>query len=136
MRPRTRIRVGRCATLSRPPRLAPPLTSLVPTAGPFDREKLPTVISRSTQSLQRSITYMRLPDALRMQHKYESAATRLPPLAHMCISAELELLGVVSHCAEEEADSPTAELAQRRNGYVISNGAPGFLLSPPSRHAD
>lgn len=79
---------------------------------------------------------MRLPDALRMQHKYESAATRLPPLAHMCISAELELLGVVSHCAEEEADSPTAELAQRRNGYVISNGAPGFLLSPPSRHAD
>ncbi|GAA5910062.1 hypothetical protein JCM8208_000943 [Rhodotorula glutinis] len=95
--------------------------------GPFEREKLATVVSRSTQSLQRSITYMRLPDHLRIQHKYESAATRLPPLAHMCISSELELLGVVSHCAEGEADSPTAELAQRKNGFVISNDSDYFI---------
>ncbi|GAA5842150.1 hypothetical protein JCM9279_002800 [Rhodotorula babjevae] len=95
--------------------------------GPFEREKLATVVSRSTQSLQRSLTYMRLPDHLRSQHKYESAATRLPPLAHMCISSELELLGVVSHCAEGEADSPTAELAQRKNGFVISNDSDYFI---------
>ena len=100
---------------------------LPPPAGPFEREKLATVVSRSTQSLQRSLTYMRLPDNLRLQHKYESAATRLPPLAHMCISSELELLGVVSHCAEGEADSPTAELAQRKNGFVISNDSDYFI---------
>ncbi|KPV73493.1 uncharacterized protein RHOBADRAFT_54712 [Rhodotorula graminis WP1] len=99
--------------------------------GPFEREKLATVISRSTQSLERSITYMRLPDHLRTHHKYESAATRLPPLAHLCIWSELELLGVVNHCAEGEADSPTAELAQRKNGFVISNGE--FPLVPPNQ---
>ncbi|GAA6009108.1 uncharacterized protein JCM10292_005322 [Rhodotorula paludigena] len=95
--------------------------------GPFDAEKLPTVISRSNQSLQRSIKYMRLPDTLRGQHQHASAATRLPPLAHMAIAAELALLGVPSHCAEEEADSPTAELAQRRNGFVISNDSDYFI---------
>lgn len=108
--------------------------------GPFDTEKLPTVISRSSQSLQRSIKYMRLPDTLRGQHQHASAATRLPPLAHMAISAELALLGVPSHCAEEEADSPTAELAQRRNGFVISNGTLACTFRharhSPSEHSD
>ncbi|BGP42355.1 hypothetical protein JCM10450v2_006449 [Rhodotorula kratochvilovae] len=101
--------------------------------GPFDSAKLPTVVKRSTQSLQRSVTYMRLPDHLRAQHKFASAATRLPPLAHMCISAELERLGVPSHQAEEEADSPTAELAQRRNGFVISNDSDYFIYPAQCR---
>ncbi|GAA6053286.1 hypothetical protein JCM3770_006666 [Rhodotorula araucariae] len=101
--------------------------------GPFDSAKLPTVISRSTQSLQRSVTYMRLPDHLRAQHKFASAATRLPPLAHMCISAELERLAVPCHQADEEADSPTAELAQRRNGFVISNDSDYFIYPAQSR---
>lgn len=65
---------------------------------------------------------MSLPDNLRVEYKYAQQATRLPPLTHMAISAELEALGVPSHCAEEEADSPTAELANRKNGYVLSNG--------------
>lgn len=100
-----------------------PLTSAVcARTGPFDESKLATVISRSEQSLQRSINYMRAPDSLRGDYKFWSKITRLPPMAHMAIAAELEVLGVPNHCAEGEADSPTAELAQRRNGFVLSNG--------------
>ncbi|BGP34281.1 hypothetical protein JCM10296v2_006096 [Rhodotorula toruloides] len=95
--------------------------------GPFDASKLPTVIHRSTQSLQRSLKWMSLPDYLRADYSNAQKATRLPPLTHMAISAELEALGVPSHCAEEEADSPTAELGNRKNGFVLSNDSDYFI---------
>lgn len=74
---------------------------------------------------------MRAPDTLRGDYKFWSKVARLPPMAHMAIAAELEALGVPNHCAEGEADSPTAELAQRRNGFVVSNGAFLTLRSDP-----
>ncbi|GAA5991787.1 hypothetical protein JCM10908_001142 [Rhodotorula pacifica] len=101
--------------------------------GPFDSSKLATVISRSEQSLQRSINYMRAPDSLRGDCKFWSKITRLPPMAHMAIAAELEALGVPNHCAEGEADSPTAELAQRRNGFVLSNDSDYFIYPAQCR---
>ncbi|GAA5964779.1 hypothetical protein JCM8115_005732 [Rhodotorula mucilaginosa] len=101
--------------------------------GPFDESKLATVISRSEQSLQRSINYMRAPDSLRGDYKFWSKITRLPPMAHMAIAAELEVLGVPNHCAEGEADSPTAELAQRRNGFVLSNDSDYFIYPAQCR---
>ncbi|BGP26640.1 asteroid-like protein [Rhodotorula toruloides] len=101
--------------------------------GPFDASKLPTVIHRSTQSLQRSLKWMNLPDYLRADYANAQKATRLPPLTHMSISAELEALGVPSHCAEEEADSPTAELANRKNGFVLSNDSDYFIYPTQCR---
>lgn len=50
-------------------------------------------------------------------------AARMPPLALSACVSELEVLGVPMSFAEEEADSPTAELAQRRGGFAVSNGA-------------
>lgn len=104
--------------------------------GPFDSSKLATVISRSEQSLQRSINYMRAPDALRGDYKFWSKIARLPPMAHMAIAAELEALGVPNHNAQGEADSPTAELAQRRNGFVLSNGGVVPLAVPGTLQLD
>ncbi|GAA5869106.1 hypothetical protein JCM3774_003952 [Rhodotorula dairenensis] len=101
--------------------------------GPFDGSKLATVISRSEQSLQRSISYMRAPDSLRGDYKFWSKVSRLPPMAHMAIAAELAALGVPNHCAEGEADSPTAELAQRRNGFVLSNDSDYFIYPAQCR---
>lgn len=95
--------------------------------GPFDSSKLATVVNRSEQSLQRSINYMRAPDSLRGDYKFSNAVSRLPPMAHIAIAAELEALSVPNHCAEGEADSPTAELAERRNGYVLSNDSDFFI---------
>ncbi|GAA5824031.1 hypothetical protein JCM11251_003386 [Rhodosporidiobolus azoricus] len=102
--------------------------------GPFDSNKLPTVISRSSQSLGRWITYMRASDSARGNNAtLRNQASRLPPLTHMAVSAELEALGVPSHCAEEEGDSPTAELAQRRNGFVVSNDSDYFIYNARCR---
>ncbi|BGP18738.1 hypothetical protein JCM10213_009217 [Rhodosporidiobolus nylandii] len=95
--------------------------------GPFDSNKLPTVIQRSAQSLARSIAYMRSSDTARADAKLRNSAARLPALTHMAVSAELEALHVPCHCAEEEADSPTAELAQRKNGFVASNDSDYFI---------
>ncbi|GAA5858979.1 hypothetical protein JCM8547_007187 [Rhodosporidiobolus lusitaniae] len=99
--------------------------------GPFHSDKLPTVIQRSQQSLARSIAYMKASDIQRSTPALRNNASRLPALTHMAVSAELEALGVESHVAEEEADSPTAELAQRKNGYVVSNDSDYFIY--PSR---
>ncbi|GAA5980062.1 hypothetical protein JCM11641_008275 [Rhodosporidiobolus odoratus] len=101
--------------------------------GPFDSAKLPTVISRSSQSLARSIAYMRASDTARATPNLRNSASRLPPLTHMAVSAELEALGVASHCAEEEADSPTAELAQRKNGFMVSNDSDYFIFNAQCR---
>ncbi|GAA5918683.1 hypothetical protein JCM6882_006215 [Rhodosporidiobolus microsporus] len=102
--------------------------------GPFDSNKLPTVIQRSAQSLGRWINYMRASDAARTNNAtLRNQASRLPPLTHMAVSAELEALGVASHCAEEEGDSPTAELAQRRNGFVVSNDSDYFVYNARCR---
>ncbi|GAA5855767.1 hypothetical protein JCM5353_007225, partial [Sporobolomyces roseus] len=101
--------------------------------GPFDVSKLPTVISRSSQSLQRTITYMKSGDGARMQGPLKKAASRLPPLTHQVVSAVLDELGVSSHCAEGEGDSPTAELAQQRNGFVVSNDSDYFIFNSDCR---
>ncbi|GAA6041331.1 hypothetical protein JCM8097_007666 [Rhodosporidiobolus ruineniae] len=95
--------------------------------GPFDTNKLPTVIQRSQQSLQRSLSYMSASDLQRATPALRNQASRLPPMTHMAVSAELEACGVACYCAEEEADSPTAELAQRLNGYVVSNDSDYFI---------
>jgi len=42
-------------------------------------------------------------------------------------------LGVRSHCAEGEGDSPTAELAQQRNGFVVSNDSDYFIFNSNCR---
>ncbi|GAA6063649.1 hypothetical protein JCM10212_007049 [Sporobolomyces blumeae] len=97
--------------------------------GPFDTSKLRTVINRSEQSLQRTLTYMKSGDGARNQPAIRKAASRLPPFTHQTISAVLEDLGVTSHCAEGEGDSPTAELAQRRNGFVVSNDSDYFIFN-------
>jgi hypothetical protein len=49
-------------------------------------------------------------------------AARLPLLSMgACVDAFTEA-GVVMHFAQGEADSPTAELAQRKQGYMASVG--------------
>ncbi|GAA5999967.1 hypothetical protein JCM10207_005994 [Rhodosporidiobolus poonsookiae] len=101
--------------------------------GPFDSNKLPTVIQRSSQSLARSIAYMRAPDQARASYALRQSASRLPPLTHMAVAAELEALGVRCHAAQEEGDSPTAELAQRRNGFVVSNDSDYFIYPAQCR---
>ncbi|GAA5859440.1 hypothetical protein JCM1840_004618 [Sporobolomyces johnsonii] len=101
--------------------------------GPFDAAKLPTVIQRSSQSLARSLTYMRASDQARATPNLRNQAARLPPLTHIAVAAELEALGVTCHCAEEEADSPTAELAERRNGFVVSNDSDYFIYNARCR---
>lgn len=53
----------------------------------------------------------------------QKLAKRLPPLTFSACVAELRVLGVKFYVAEGEADSPTAELSQRLNGYMASNGA-------------
>ncbi|GAA5897276.1 uncharacterized protein JCM6883_006639 [Sporobolomyces salmoneus] len=101
--------------------------------GPFDSAKLPTVIGRSSQSLARTITYMKSGDGARLQGPLKKAASRLPPFTHQVMSMVLEEMGVASHCAEGEGDSPTAELAQRRNGYVVSNDSDYFIFNSQCR---
>lgn len=49
-------------------------------------------------------------------------AARLPPLLPTAVGMELGNLDVKQYFAEGEADSPVAELAQRLNGYCVSNG--------------
>ncbi|GAA5992441.1 hypothetical protein JCM5350_001591 [Sporobolomyces pararoseus] len=101
--------------------------------GPFDSAKLPTVIDRSSQSLARTITYMKSGDGARLQGPLKKGASRLPPFTHQVVSTVLEELGVKSHVAEGEGDSPTAELAQRRNGFVVSNDSDYFIFNSQSR---
>lgn len=108
---------------------SPPL----PSSGPFDAAKLPTVIDRSSQSLARTITYMKSGDGARLQAPLRKAASRLPPFTHQVVSTVLEELNVASHCAEGEGDSPTAELAQRRNGFVVSNDSDYFIFNSQCR---
>lgn len=93
----------------------------VPT-GPFGASKIPTIIQRASQSLTKAVAYMRAPESARGGRMGQNAA-RMPPLALSACVSELEALGVPMHFAEEEADSPTAELAQRRMGLMASNGA-------------
>ncbi|GAA5967962.1 hypothetical protein JCM3765_005560 [Sporobolomyces pararoseus] len=101
--------------------------------GPFDSAKLPTVIDRSTQSLARTITYMKSGDGARLQGPLKKGASRLPPFTHQVVSAVLEELNVTSHVAEGEGDSPTAELAQRRNGFLVSNDSDYFIFNSQCR---
>lgn len=104
------------------------LTPLPPSAlgaGPFDASKLPTVVQRSSQSLKKSLAYMRASDEKRLsQPQLAASASRLPMLSQNACLAEMRALGVKMWFAEGEADSPTAELAQRRGegALVGSNG--------------
>ncbi|GAA6016267.1 hypothetical protein JCM11491_006797 [Sporobolomyces phaffii] len=101
--------------------------------GPFEAAKLPTVIGRSSQSLARTITYMKSGDGARRQGPLKKAASRLPPFTHQVVSVVLEEMRVASHCAEGEGDSPTAELAQRRYGYVVSNDSDYLVFNSRCR---
>jgi hypothetical protein len=76
---------------------------------------------------------MKSGDGARLQGPLKKAASRLPPFTHQVISTVLEELGVASHCAEGEGDSPTAELAQRRNGFVVSNDSDYFIFNSNCR---
>lgn len=91
------------------------------------------MIDRSSQSLARTVTYMKSGDGARMQGPLKKAASRLPPLTHQVVSAVLLELNVASHCAEGEGDSPTAELAQRLNGLVVSNDSDYFIFNSQCR---
>lgn len=92
--------------------------------GPSERSKSETILARSRQTMAKSIRYMRLTDDNRMNPGEISQAARLPLLSMgACVDAFVEE-GVTIHFAEGEADSPTAELAERRNGYMASVGQP------------
>lgn len=56
-------------------------------------------------------------------------AARLPALLPIAAGMELRNLNVKQYFAEEEADGPAAELAQRLNGYCVSNGERSLRFS-------
>lgn len=96
--------------------------------GTFGSSKLETVQSRTEQSIKSAIEYMRSNDSLRSTPSMIRKAFKLPPLIlNACIST-LRILEVEMYFAEEEADGPTVELAQRLNGFAVSNGERLFLL--------
>ncbi|KAI5481252.1 asteroid-like protein [Pseudohyphozyma bogoriensis] len=101
--------------------------------GPFGASKLCTVLQRSEQNLAKSISYFRASDEQRATPFFQKLARRLPPLSTLAALDELRQLGVASYFAEEEADSPTAELAQRLNGFVVSNDSDYFIFNASCR---
>ncbi|ORY89130.1 PIN domain-like protein [Leucosporidium creatinivorum] len=102
--------------------------------GPFDSSKLPTVVQRSQQSLKKSLAYMRASDEKRgSQPQLAASAARLPLLSQNACIAELRALGVPMWFAEGEADSPTAELAQRRGeGALVGSNDSDYFIFPSS----
>lgn len=59
------------------------------------------------------------------RHSIETAiedGARIPCLATHAIMTELSNLSVKMYFAQEEADSPTASLAQSLGGFCVANG--------------
>lgn len=49
-------------------------------------------------------------------------ASKLPPMSRSACITALRSLSVSIYFCEEEGDAPVCELAQRLNGYMVSNG--------------
>ncbi|SCV71547.1 BQ2448_3135 [Microbotryum intermedium] len=95
--------------------------------GPYGSNKTETILSRGRQAIRSSHEFMRSSDDKRAQVHVISKAARLPLLARSACTYELHRLNVSMHSAQAEADSPTAELAQRRNGYAVSQARGGYV---------
>jgi len=65
---------------------------------------------------------MKAPDAERATPRMQRMVTKMPTMTQATVVAELRKLKVPVHFAEGEADAATAELAQRRRGYMLSSG--------------
>lgn len=90
--------------------------------GPSEHTKLDTVLDRSQNTLNRCVQYMKAPDAERATPRMQRMVTKMPTMTQATVVAELNKLKVPVHFAEGEADSATAELAQRRRGFMLSSG--------------
>ncbi|KAK4047210.1 hypothetical protein OIO90_006273 [Microbotryomycetes sp. JL221] len=102
--------------------------------GPSGSQKHDTVRRRAQQSLDRNIRYMmQLSDEERQLVSEIGKASKLPLLTQGSCVATLKNLGVAVHFAEGEADSPTAELAHRRTGFVASNDSDYFIFPATCR---
>ncbi|KAK4050874.1 hypothetical protein OIV83_003296 [Microbotryomycetes sp. JL201] len=101
--------------------------------GPAGSEKQGTVLMRSQQSLDRVIRYMNNLNDAQLQLPWEiSKASKLPLLSQTALLATLMALNVPFHFAKGEADSPTAYLAEERQGFILSNDSDYFIFD--ARH--
>jgi hypothetical protein len=102
----------------------PKLTSsILSNPGPSAGSKLDTILARSQATLNRCVQYMGGTDAYRARPEVALLPAKLPKLTQAVILEELiKHLDVPVHFAEGEADAVTAELAQQRRGYVVSQG--------------
>ncbi|SGY61970.1 BQ5605_C007g04632 [Microbotryum silenes-dioicae] len=101
--------------------------------GPYGTSKTETILRRGRQAIRTSHDFMRSSDDQRAHLHVISRAARLPLLARSACTYELHQLHVKMHSAQAEADSPTAELAQRSNGYAVSQDSDYFILPAISR---
>lgn len=95
---------------------------LFPLLGPCDASKLPTRQKRTEQAIENGVAYMNAPDWQRDTAEFAGKTKRLPPLSLDSILDKLGELDVDYYMAEGEADSRTAELAERLGGFVVSSG--------------
>lgn len=104
--------------------LTPPrsLATQLTLAGPSEHTKLDTVLDRSQNTLNRCVQYMKAPDVERATPRMQRMVTKMPTMTQATVVAELKKLKVPVHFAEGEADAATAELAQRRRGFMLSSG--------------
>jgi len=65
---------------------------------------------------------MNAPDTERATPRMQRMVTKMPTMTQAAVVAELKKLNVPVHFAEGEADAATAELAQRRVGFMLSSG--------------
>ncbi|KDE09462.1 hypothetical protein MVLG_00364 [Microbotryum lychnidis-dioicae p1A1 Lamole] len=101
--------------------------------GAHSVSKLSTIKERTEQKIAAVREFMSFNDDLRGQADLISNATGSPLLTRSTFIYVLNEMKVKIHFASGEADSPTAEMAQRRNGYAVSNDSDFFIFPAECR---
>ncbi|SCV71545.1 BQ2448_3133 [Microbotryum intermedium] len=96
--------------------------------GAHSVSKLPTIKERTEQKIAAVREFMSSDACVRAQADKISDATGSPLLARSTFVYVLNEMNVKMHFASGEADSPTAELAQRRNAYAVSSDSDFFVF--------
>lgn len=94
--------------------------------GPYLPLKIPTVLSRLTETASSNSAFMR--SSSRSKPGFQISMKVFPPLLYDCTLEALRQCNVQIVIEDIEADSAVAELADRMGGWAVSNDSDFFVL--------